>query len=332
MKRILFVLLIPVFTGCATLINRRTQQVAVYSDVDSARVQLNKRPDYFYTPAIVTLKRSDDPVLLTVEKDSLKKVFWLESHPSAAFWLGNIINMGGFSGFLIDLTNDKRFAYPRENFLSLSGSRHFITEGAKPANQDNWDYQRIVKQRRWEAPVKQQLNLKLAIPEGNLFYLNKGHGYGNTSGFLGLSVGAEYYLDSKHSLNSDVGVMLDFMIPFPAPIDYWGDHEQTVAYYWDLQYGWDLNAYHLDAGVQLNQTQYYEIDYLDEEWLDDYTEYDVTQTNWGLAFSAYRKLTDNFLLGVNYYPSVCGVEQGRFDWHYSHIMMFELIFKINRRP
>lgn len=48
----------------------------------------------------------------------------------------------------------------------------------------------------------------------------------------------------------------------------------------------------------------------------------------GGGFSGYYKINNGFNLGLNYYPSLFTWHNGDFDFHYSHLIMFELIFKI----
>lgn len=304
------------FSSCTTLMHQRTVGINIYSDVDSALVCKRDTNECYVTPATIDLIRSKSDIELIVKKDTLTKTVFLDSRLSTAFWLGNMFNGTGIFGYAIDLTNPKRFTYPKNNYVSLSGNNEFDNSIAR-------------KTQKWIPPIKNQLNFKISIPEGNHFYLNKGHGYGNSFGFLGISAGIEYYFSDLYSINMDVGGMTDFMLPFPAPVDYEGSYDRSFASYFDLQVGKDLMAFHIDLGIQGNRTLYYERETVElfPEYIDT-LKYLVRQYNAGLALSSYFKINNGFNLGLNYYPSCFTWSNRSFDFHYSHLIMFELVFKI----
>lgn len=303
-------------SSCTTLIHQRTVGVNIYSDVDSALVCLEDSTECYITPATIDLPRSKSDKVLILKKDTIVKTIKLNSSLSAAFWLGNMFNGAGVVGYAIDLTNPKRFTYPKNNYVSLAGTNEF--DKTKPQ-----------KTQKWIPPIKNQLNFKISIPEGNFFYINKGHGYGNAFGFLGISAGLEYYISDLYSINLDFGSMTDFMLPFPAHVDYEGAYDKSFASYLDLQIGRDVKAFHFNLGIQGNRTSYYEREtvQLFPQYIDT-LKYSVQQYNSGLALSGYYKITDGFNLGLNYYPSLLAWHNRGFDLHYSHLIMFELIFKI----
>ena len=304
------------FPSCTTLMHQRTVGINIYSDVDSALVCMKDTNECYVMPATIDLVRSKSDIELIVKKDTLTKTVILDSRLSTAFWLGNMFNGSGVVGYAIDLTNPKRFTYPKNNYVSLSGNNEFDKSMSR-------------KTQKWIPPIKNQLNFKISIPEGNYFYLNKGHGYGNSFGFLGISAGVEYYFSDLYSINVDFGGMTDFMLPFPAPVDYEGSYDRSFASYFDFQVGKDIRAFHIDLGIQGNRTSYYERETVElfPEYIDT-LKYSVKQYNAGLALSGYYKITNGFNLGLNYYPSCFTWHNGDFDFHYSHLIMFELIFKI----
>ena len=182
---------------------------------------------------------------------------------------------------------------------------------------------------KWAAPTKHSLAFKISIPEGNFLYLNKGHEYGNAFGFLGISGGAEYYFSDKYNINIDAGVLTDFMLPFPAPVDHMGDYQRSFAAYTDIQVGTDLKRFHIDAGFQYHKTSYYERETV--ELFPDYIDtlkYSKQQDNLGLAFSTYFRITRSFNAGFNYYPAFINLGNKPGETHYGHLLFLELIFRI----
>lgn len=305
--------LVFAFTSCTTIIHQNTVRVSIYTDVDSATVNLKDSSKYYVTPAKIDILRSKSDIELIVKKDSVEMSVFLKSRLSTAFWLGNLFNGSGILGYAIDLSNPKRFTYPENNYISLTGSKGIYKAG-------------LQKPKRWYPAVKNQINFKFSLPESNFFYLNRGYGYGSSFGFLGISAGLEYYISDRYSINSDIGVMMDFVSPFPASVKYVGSYRNSIANYMDLQVGRDISSFHLDFGIQGNKTKYSEAD---ESSYIDSLKYPFEQYNLGLALSGHYKISNGFNLGLNYYPSLFAWNNEGFDINYSHLIMFELIFKLS---
>lgn len=302
-----------VLSSCSTLIHRKTTNIHVYSDIDSVRIcNLKDTTLWFNTPATIYVERSENNLVLLAKKDTVEKVFHINSKLSASFWLGNMFSGLGILGYAIDLTNPKRFTYP-----------HYVTLNLKSTDKSIHSYH------PWAAPEKGLLTFKLSIPEANHFYLNKGHGYGSEFGFLGISGGIDYYFTDKYCLNMDVGALTDFIVPVPAAVDYEGSYDQSFATYADIQLGRDFKRFHLDAGFQFNRTSYYERETIEvfPEYID-VLRYSQTQNNFGLALSSYYKISNSFHLGLNYYPSFIGWNNNKIQTHYSHILFLELNFRL----
>lgn len=195
--------------------------------------------DDAYSDECRTLKKNLE---LLVKKDTIAEPLNVKSHLSTKFWLGNLFSGVGIIGYAIDLTNPKRFTYPKD-IVAHYGKNY---------------YQTIPKYMTWRQPEKGLLNFKISVPESNWFFINSGNGNVNRFGFLGVLGGVEYYLTDKNSINADFGVMTDFPLPVPAPIDYLGSYKRAFATYGDVQVGQDFKRFHVDAGLQFNQTLFVE--------------------------------------------------------------------------
>ena len=185
---------------------------------------------------------------------------------------------------------------------------------------------------KWSLPEKHTLAFKISFPDGNFLRLNKGPRYGNSFGFLGFSAGTEYYISDKYNINADVGVLTDFMLPFPAPVDYMGGYDRSFALYMDMQVGTDIRRFHIDAGLQYYKTSYYERETVElfPNYIDT-LKYSKRQSNLGLAFSTYFRITRSFNAGINYYPSFFAFDKHQFKSHYGHLLFLELMFRIRTR-
>lgn len=312
MTRLSMVIVIGVlFSSCATLINQRTCDVKVHSDDDSLKICVNNDTTrWLSTPTWIYPERSKNDLLIIAKKDGVQKPIYVRRKLSNEYLFGNLASYG--IGYLIDLKNPRRFSYPRNIVIDFNSSDKYA----------------VPKHKNWTNPEKHLLNFKLSIPEGNLFYINKGHGYGNSSGFLGISGGVEYYFTNKYCLNMDVGALTDFIAPFPAPVDYVGGYDQSSAIYGDIQIGRDFNRFHCDLGLQFNRTSYYERETVElfPEYIDS-LKYSKFQNNVGLALSAYYRISNGFNIGLNYYPSFFSWDHSKVQTHYGHLLFFELIFK-----
>ena len=310
-KHVIGITTMIIFSSCSTLIHRRTTNIHVYSEIDSVSICNINDTLWFNTPAVIVAKRSPNDLIILAKKDSTIKEIQIRSKLSTAYWLGNLFT-GIIIGYTIDRTNPKRYTYPRDITLNMKSSNNAETS-YKP----------------WLNPVKGLLSLKLSIPEGNQFYLNKGHGYGNTFGFLGISGGFEYYFTDKYCFNMDVGTLTNFALPFPLPVDYAGSYQISSATYGDIQLGSDYKSFHYDVGIQFNRTSHRESDM--DELHPGYSNalwYSKDQNNIGFALSTYYRISNGFNLGLNYYPSFISWDNSNIQMHYSHILFFELNFRL----
>ncbi len=310
----ILIFIIIVEGSCATIVNQRTVDVRIMAEQGPVEICMSSDTTRWYeTPAWIYPERSKEDLLLFARNGSIQKPVRIHSKLSPIFLYGNFFYGGGPVGYAIDLTNNKRFTYPKHISINLSD--------------DAWSGKPYVP---WLKPERGLLTFKLSYPVGNFFYINQGDAYGNSFGFLGLSAGAEYYIRDNWCLNSDLGGLMDFFIPFPAAaVDYEGDHSTSSAVYADLQAGTELDRFHFDGGLQLTHSSFYEVKTISvfPQYIDTLLHHE-RQLNFGPSFSGYCRISNNFNLGLNYYPSFFYLNSGSFGAHYSHLLFFELIFRL----
>ena len=300
--------------SCATIIHKPYVGINIQSNTDSVRVFSNQNGSFWdYTPTQLKTIRSKDDISITAIKDTIQQTFSIKSRLSTAFWLGNLFSGAGVVGYAIDLFSPKRFTYP-----------HYIT-----INYNELEKSFSTRFDNWQTPEKRLLTFKISVPEGNYIYHNRGSDYGGTFGFLGISGGIEYYFTDKKCINADFGTLTDFMLPFPAPVDYMGSYNRSFAYYGDIQLGGDFRRFHYEYGIQINRTEYYERETVElfPEYIDT-LKYSIQQNNVGISLSGYCRLSNWFNLGINYYPSFITWQNKRWTSQYSHLLFVELIFRI----
>lgn len=177
----------------------------------------------------------------------------------------------------------------------------------------------------WRKRVANQINLKLSLPIGNLFYLNKGNGYDKDGGFYGITTGCEYHVTDKKSISLNAGVVINF--PFPIPGENFDDTvstQLTSALFISFQQGGDFFRLHYDIGFQINNTTYY----------DGFAYYNIhkdtvlvnkSQLNIGFALSSYYRINKYLNIGFNYYPSFLYFDKYNPKFHYSHFLFIEFL-------
>jgi len=314
MKKVCFIISLGfLLNSCATLFHSKNVDVCVNSDTDSVKIYVNDDTTRYYTPTIVNVERSSKDLLITALKDSASEQINIKSRLSTAFWLGNLFSGIGIFGYAIDLTNPKRYTYPSDITIHFNESKSYSTK----------------KYSKWVRPEKNLLSFKLSIPEGNFLYLNKGNEYGNAFGFHGLSGGVEYYFSDKYCINMDIGRLTDLKTPFSSLEEYHGRYQRSFATYGDIQVGSDFRRFHYDLGLQFNRTSHFKIETVEQNLNVDSIISSKYQNNVGIALSAYYRISNNFNIGINYYPSFISWDENKvLQAQYTHLLFFELNLRL----
>ena len=297
-----------VLFSCATISQKSTKGVRVCANVDSARVYIDESEDYYLTPEIVMLERSDKDVTLTVGTDSLQGGVVLKSRLSGAFWIGNVFSPISLLGHLIDLQSPKRFTYPSLVYAQF-----------------NQEHNRV-KFFYWIPPVKGQVVWEGTALGINQFYLNRGDKYGAYRGLLGAATGLKYYFSDKNSIGVEIGLISDFPAPMPAPVDWGAEYHFTTSKIGGLQLGIDRDRMTLGCGLQANFLDHGSSELVESgQGAIDTLRYSVTSNNLGLSLSAGYRLSNGVSLRLRYYPSFITGNDKRWKSHYSHLMRLELV-------
>lgn len=275
-------------------------EVNIDADIDSVQIATSLDPEWQSLPTVVAVPRTNKELIITARRGDTMRVA-VQRRLSKAYILGNVFTYG--AGYLIDLGSTSRFTYPKDVLLLLSER-----DARNPTYLE------------WARPVKGTFAFRLSIPYANHFHVHQGSNrFGNSAGFFGVAGGADYFFTQRFCLNGDVGVLIDYGVPFPTPISYDGVHRHTIARFADLQLGTRLGDFRIDAGVQASLSTFFEGD----EGVDTVA-YSSLHPNGGLALSAQYRLTRTMHVAMNYYPSV----SLRTKSDYTHLVFFELGFHI----
>ena len=318
LKRLFLLAILFCLTSCATIFNKKQYKLKIYST--TANVRAKVYDSVYSLPADVSVKRSKDDLKVTMITDSLSRELIVRPRLSPQFCWGN---MGFLSlmpvGYLTDLTNSKRFYYGKELLLNVHDT--ISTIGKKRGGL------KAYFKRRYPTP-KRQFNLVLSVPYANLFYMQPHNERAKTNGgFLGTSLGAEYYYKDNKYVKFTTAVSIDFLAPVPVPISYDGTNEFITAYNFTLTDNYRLNRFTLGYG--LNYGIY--------KWRLDNTDFifpsmiDVPRTKInhgiGIATNAYYQFSRSFFVGVIYNPTFI-TTYPKTEFNYQHVISLDFLWKI----
>jgi hypothetical protein len=172
MQKLYLILFTILLSSCATLVNKPETEVRIYTDVDSVKFCVNNDTTKWYdAPAIVSVMRSPDDLIITAKKDTILKKFIINSGLTSQFWLGNMF-CGAPISYIIDFYSSRRFKYPQ-----------YITLNLNHLNNDAFnDFD------TWSRPEKNLININLTFSAGNLLFINKGDRYEKIGRFFWINV------------------------------------------------------------------------------------------------------------------------------------------------
>lgn len=293
------------FNSCASLINSKTMNVYVSTNDDSATIRIDTSQKYYNLPASINIKRSKSDINLIYTSDSISFPIVLTSNISSAFLFGNLLPFG-IPGYLIDVTNPRKYSYPREVTIVNNGIEHEVFYND------------------FTTPEKGSFNLRFSIPFFNILTINTGFGESINTGFWGFITGAEYYFTNHMCVQSNLGIIADFQSPFPSPIDYDSQLKHANALFGDIQLGFDLDFIHLGFGLHFNETRY----------TNDGNPMQVIkhfQNNFGFSMDNYVKLNDYLSVTIKYMPSFYSFQKNNYRKESSGILSlgFSILIKTN---
>lgn len=172
-----FLCLIFILNSCASLLNGDLTKVKISADKESKIVFNKDTISINREQTTIRPKRSKKPLRLIVLKDTLQKDFYFRRQLSATNLL-NIYNYG--IGFLVDLTNEKRFTYKK--------NLHFVTDSIK--NKITLSSKKVT-----------------FIPKKTLFIYTNPPQLFDLISFPKVTIGIEYFFLKNLSLSAEYGFL-----------------------------------------------------------------------------------------------------------------------------
>ncbi|MDD3308922.1 MAG: hypothetical protein PHY69_03050 [Dysgonamonadaceae bacterium] len=303
-------------SSCATLMNRTDHSVRFYSDAPDAKVQVND--SVYPLPAYIQLSRSKDNLPVKLLNDNEVKELEIKPVLTNQFLVGNLLWISGAPiGYLIDLTNEKRYYYGESVYLSSSTSDSTV----KPMTY--WH-------RRYSTE-KGQINLHYSIPYVNSFYLRpKGETPKFNTGFWGTSMGLDYfYKDNKFVTLKASGVM-DFFLPVIGAVDIRGEYELMSSAYFSLTDNYKLNHISLGYGLNYAWNKWSFQNNEEEDELPTRVATEKINQSIGVVLNGYYQFGKHFHTGLIYRPTFMQIKPD-IKFKYEHLISLDLIWKFRLR-
>jgi hypothetical protein len=280
----------------------------------------------YILPAELKVKRSKDDLPIRLMWDTLTRDYLVKSSPSGAFVFGNLLWMQlAPAGYLIDLTNTKRFYYGKFIMLNYKDTSHIL----RPPVSDYF-YKYYSK----TYPVhKGQLDLILSFPWVNSFCLHpEEETYKINTGFWGISMGLDYHYKDNRYLALSGNAVMDFFLPIPAAVDFSGEQEFMNSTWISLTDNFRYRRFSLGYGISYS-TNYWRLSYFD--WGDPPppSRNPVTKRNQavGFSFSWYHQIQKNYYLGLVYRPSFLVIRPVS-GLRYEHVLSLDCGFRLPINP
>jgi hypothetical protein len=294
-----------------------------------------KDSNKYELPAKVVVTHSKSKLPFTVlQSDTIVNDTMLKPILSDIFWWGNVGCLSYLApvGWLIDLTNDKRFIYGNHIHIDSLGNIMSFKDSDKLFFNKYSDL-------FFHKHKKRNINLILSAPEVNLFHLSlQNETPRNFAGFLGLGTGVEYFYKNDKSLQLRIDAITNYIAPFPLPID-WDEPlteplEDCLALNINLTNNFRWKRFHFGYGLNFAKNIWYRSAYYIEPQkpTDENYEYKridgISKTNTMLGFvsNTYYRLFQHFYLGVIYRPSFWNLSNHKLM--YEHSISFDFMWKL----
>lgn len=275
--------------------------VTITHQYDSVRTNTKNK-------ASIVVDRKNIPLLITLlQTDSIPKTITIFPKNSFAYYANIFCNYG--IGMLIDKNTPKRFGYPRHIYLDSSGMVS--------------TYYNYTQQHKGE------VYLHISAPYVNSFLLQPENepDIKNNTGFLGISIGLDYYYSKNQFLNFSASAVSDLFVPVPAPVYLGDEYELMTSAYFSFSNHHKLKRFSLGYGIAYGKNIWKRSD-ANLEAMMPVVELKIKRSHvLGFVFPAYYQLGRSFNIGVIYRPTFLRLDIDP-ALAYEHLISLDLAWKI----
>ncbi|MNK13379.1 hypothetical protein D3C87_314640 [compost metagenome] len=311
LKSFFFSFCILFLGSCATILNNQYQDVRLVT-ASPAKIVLNKDTLETHKNSIkIKLERNEKIKEVHVLSDSSTKIIKIKPIKSIAYW-ANIPYTYGI-GLFFDKSSNKRFGYPLNIYVDATDT---LTNSTTYNSFKN-DYR------------KGTTKLHISLPWVNSFYLQPNNeSFKSNTGFIGLSLGVDYYHKSYQYLSLTTRLTTDFIVPFPAPVHFSGEHEFMNSFSINLTNNHSINRFSFGYGLSVAKNTW-NLNYYNREDTSPPAREPAKKSHYtfGFTFPSYIQLARSFNVGLVYSPYFYRPALSE-KFRYEHLISLDLAWKI----
>ncbi len=295
----LLILIVITFSSCATISHKKTYILEIKSDIVS---KVKVYDSIYDLPVNIIVKRSSEKLKLTHIFDSIKKEHNLNWKLNPSYIYGNVFSYF-FTGYLIDLTNPRRFYYGKTIILNKNDSIKIIKT---PIFNPVLEYgNQFVNHFTKAYPTKKgKFDITFSIPIASNFEMRPLNERIKKSFGFGISIGADYYYKKNKFVSLNLTAFADKFAPDGYFDDGAYERERIYSSNISLSDNFKINRFSLGYGLNFAKNTW-EFSKLEEfETFNKSLYKSKTSYNLGLIFNGYYQIFEYFYVGLNYRPTV----------------------------
>lgn len=143
-KIVILAITLVLLNSCATILNSKNKDIRVVTSEATHMVieedSLAQNTKFKY----ISVKRSPEPLSITVYNDSISKTVQVKAKNSLAYWLNLYPSIHLWTGFIIDTKTQKRYSYPNEVYIDLLANDNTY-QTYRPIDSSVAKYNKVIK-------------------------------------------------------------------------------------------------------------------------------------------------------------------------------------------
>lgn len=340
-----------ILSSCSTILHRKQQRINVFSNAENATITVND--SVYQLPTKIKILRDRTPVAIRYQSTNKQVDTILNSKLSPVFKSMNLVTIPGFGvGYLVDLTNKKRFSYPSNVFFNDNINskvyetraeeyiirkkitdvdkikvihyvfeRDYLSDQRKALKREKKEYKRY-------NPEVGKFRFFLAPPTLSLIGLsNKNPNieqFSNFIGGVGFGLGGDYFYKTNQFFTLELSNRVNQFDDF-----WWSGHD-VLARKLDVSFrnGHRKNRFEYSYGISYTYTDYdYRVlrnnnpiqPFMSDD--DDYsTAIKNSYSTLGFSTLFNYQLTSFMFVGIRYNPSVYSFRKTGSGFDYEHVI------------
>jgi len=345
-------------TSCSTILHRKQQKINVFSNAENATITVND--SVYELPAKIKLLRDKTPVTISYQSANKQLDTIVNGKLSPVFKSMNLTTTYFFGvGYLVDLTNKKRFSYPSNIFFNDNINskvyenraeeyiiRKNITDNDKIEEirfvfKKNYfsDQRKLAKKQEKEYklynPAVGKFRIFIALPTLSLIGLSSKNPnierFNNFVGGIGFGFGADYFYKENQFVSFEISNRSNQFNPF-----YWSELD-IIAHKLDfsVRKAYKKNRFEYSYGTSFTYTDYeYKIPNKNSPIKptmtfedDDREAFKNNYFTFGFSSLVNYQITPLMFIGLRYNPSIYSFRKSNNGFDYEHIISIDYRLK-----